>query len=175
MILDSNNSDAYSLLSYLSVMKKDYEKAISSGKRAILLNPSAADAYHALGTSLYFSSRPAEAIVYIKKAIRLNPMPPSQYFSMIASSYRDLDRFEEALKYTKKSLEIASEDLISLVGLAVIYILMEREQDAKKVASKILNIRPDFSVNSMEKASPLKNQKHKKRFYDAARKAGLPD
>jgi hypothetical protein len=52
---------------------------------------------------------------------------------------------------------------------------MGREREARAAASKVLSIDPDFSVNAVEKASPIKDQEHVKRFYEAARKAGLPD
>jgi adenylate cyclase len=175
MALDKNSSDAYIVLGYLQAMKRNHVEAIAASKKAITLNPNSADAYFELGCVLYWSSRPAEAINYVKKAIRLNPMPPTLYIHRLGLCYLDLDRFEEALKYFKKTIEISPDFLWAHFGLAVTYIYMGREREAREAASKVLSIDPDFSVNAVEKASPNKDRERVKRRCDAARKAGLPD
>jgi adenylate cyclase len=175
MDLDNNNSDAYTVLSYLFTMKRDHEKAIVAAKQAITLNPSSADAYLGLGSALYFSNKPKEAIDYLKKAIRLNPMPPSDYYLFLGHCYLGLERFAEALEVYKKAAEIAPVNLYAHLGLAVTYVNMGREHEAREAALKVLSIDPDFSINADRKASPNKNRDAVKRFYEAARKAGLPD
>ena len=175
MALDKNNSDAYIVLGYLQAMKRNHEEAIAAGKKAIALNPNSAEAYHELGCALYWSSKPAEAINYVKKAIRLNPMPPALYIHRLGLCYLDLDRFEEALKYFRKTIEISPDFLWAHVGLAITYINMGLEREARAAALKVLSLDPDFSVDAVEKASPSKDRERAKRRYEAARKAGLPD
>jgi adenylate cyclase len=175
MALDKNNSDAYIVLGYLQAMKRNHKEAIAAGKKAITLNPNSAEAYHELGCALYWSSKPAEAINYVKKAIRLNPMPPALYIHRLGLCYLDLDRFEEALKYFRKTIEISPDFLWAHVGLAMTYVNMGREREAREASLKVLSLDPDFSVDAVEKASPSKDRERAKRRYEAARKAGLPD
>ncbi len=173
--LDDNNPDAYIVLSYLFIMKKHLEEAINAAKKAISLNPNSADAYEQLGSTYYWSGRFTEALDYVKKAIRLNPMPPGYYFLRLGSIYLALERYEEALEIYKKTVEIAPTYLYAYVHLAITYISMGRENEARTAASKVLNIDPDFSVNAFEKMIPFNNRERTKRFCGAARKAGLPD
>jgi len=175
MLLDKNNSDAYIVLGYLLAMKRNHEEAIAAAKKAITLNPNSADAYFELGCALYWSSRSEEAINYVQKAIRLNPMPPTIYIHRIGLCYLDLDRFEEALKYFKKVIEISPDFLWAHYNLAVTYINMGRETEARAAALKVLSIDPDFSVDAVEKASPHKDRERVRRRCEAARKAGLPE
>jgi len=175
MTLDNNNSDAYIVLSYLLTMKRDHEEAIAAAKQAITLNPSAADAYFGLGIAFFFSSKPKEALDYLKKAVRLNPMPPSDYYLILGHCYRSLERFTEALEVYKKAVEIAQSNLYAHLGLAVTYIFMGRNHEARAAASQVLSIDPDFSLNAVKKASPNKDRDGMEPFYEAARKAGLPD
>jgi adenylate cyclase len=175
MALDNNNPDAHIVLSYLLTMKRDHEEAIVAAKKAITLNSNSANAYFALGSAFYWSVRPAEAIKYVKKAIRLNPMPPSSYFLRLGQCYLDLERFEEALKFFKKNAEITPTSVYAYLNLAVTYIVLGREHEARAAASKVLSIDPDFSVNAVRKASPNKDRDGMEPFYEAARKAGLPD
>ena len=175
MALDSNNSDAYIVLSYLLIMKRDHEKAIAAAKQAIRLNPSAADAYFGLGIAFFFSSKPKEALDYLKKATRLNPMPPSDYYLILGHCYRGLERFAEALEVYKKAVEIAPSNVYAHLGLAVLYISMGRDHEARAAASQVLSIDPDFSLDAVKKASPNKDRDGEESYYRAARKAGLPD
>jgi len=175
MALDKDNSDAYIVLSYLFAMKRQHEEAITAAKQAITLNPNSSDAYFELGCVLYWSSRSREAINYVKKAISLNPMPPSYYFHRLGLCYLDLERFEEALKYFKKTLEITPNFLWAHFALATTYIDMGREREARAAASKVLSINPDFSTSALEKADPSIDRERVKRRCEAARKAGLPD
>jgi adenylate cyclase len=173
--LDNDNSDAYIVMSYLLTMKRQHEEAIVAAKQAIALNPNSADAYYILGIAYYWSGRATEAIDYIKKAIRLNPMPASLYYTMLGHCYFDLERFKDALEFYKKTAEISPSSVYAHLGLAVTYIRMGRENEARAAASKVLSIDPDFSVNAIEKASPSKDRDGVNRYCEAARKAGLPD
>ena len=175
MALDNNNSDAYIVLSYLLIMKRDHEEAIAAAKKAIALNPSAADAYLGLGHAFFFSNKPREAIDYLKKAIRLNPMPPSDFYLILGHCYRSLERFTEALEVYKQAVEIAPSNIYAHLGLAVLYIFMGREHEARTAASQVLSIDPNFSLNAVKKASPNLDRKGEESYYWAARKAGLPD
>jgi adenylate cyclase len=175
MALDKNNSYAYIVLGYLLAMRRNHEEAIAASKKAITLNPNSADAYFELGCVLYWSSRPSEAINYVKKAIRLNPMPPTLYIHRLGLCYLNLDRYEEALKYFKKTIEISPDFLWAHFNLAITYIYLGREREARKAALKVLSIDPDFSVNTVEKTSPNVDRERVKRNCEAARKAGLPD
>jgi adenylate cyclase len=175
MALDNNNSDAYIVLSVLLIMKKDHEESIAAAKKAITLNPSAADAYFGLGHALFFSSKPTEALDYLKKAIRLNPMPPSDYYLLIGHCYRSLERFTEALEAYNKAVEIGPSNIYAHLGLAVLYIFMGRDDEARAAASNVLRIDPDFSLNAIRKASPNKDRDGEESYFEAARKAGLPE
>ena len=50
-----------------------------------------------------------------------------------------------------------------------------RVEEVRKEVSEIHKINPNFTVSRAEKTSPQKNQTVKKRYFDALRKAGLPD
>ena len=173
--LDSTNSDAYIVLSYLFTMKKNLNEALSAAEKAITLNPNSADAYQQLGSTFYWSGRPEEAIDYVNKAIRLNPMPPSYYFLRLGSCYLATERFEKALEIYKKTAELTPSYVFVYVHLAVTYMNMGRANEAREAALKALSIDPDFSVNAFEKVFPSQDRAYAKWFCDAARKAGLPD
>lgn len=67
--LDDLSSDAHRLISYIFVMRKEYEKAGAEAKRAIALNPNSADAYFIQGWVLFISDRPVESIGFLKRQL----------------------------------------------------------------------------------------------------------
>jgi tetratricopeptide (TPR) repeat protein len=86
-----------------------------------------------------------------------------------------LAKSEEALKFFKKSAEIAPSSVWAHFGLAVTYAYMGRNHDAQTAALKVLSIDPNFSISDWEKANPSRDRESIERLCEAARKAGIPD
>ena len=173
--LDENNSDAYLVLGYLYLMRRQHDEAIAAAEKAISLNPNGADAYSNLGYILYNSERYDESVEFINKAIRLNPLPPSYYFLWLGHSKRGLKRYGEALEVYRKSSEIEPNNIFSHLQLAITYELMGQGKAARAAAAQVVRIDPTFSLKRYEKITPFKNRKVLKLYLDAAKKAGLSE
>ena len=143
--LDSNNSDAHMLASWIFLMRKKHENAIAEAKNAIMLNPNNADAYFMLGWALILSDRPGEAIGVLKKAIRLNPIPPVWYLAHLGWAYRVSKQYEKAIETYKNALRRQSDHLQTYLGLALSYTFLGREKKARAAVKEALNLNPDFS------------------------------
>ena len=59
------------------------------------------------------------------------------------------------------------------VSFAVIYALLDRQEEAGAAVKKVLEIDPNFSIERGSTAMPYKNQADLKLAVDAMRKAGL--
>ena len=86
-----------------------------------------------------------------------------------------IENYEEAIAFGEKAVQLNPKSLIGHVVLCSIYSSAGRMEEARKEASEILKINPKYSVSRAEKTNPLKNQAVKKDYFDALRKAGLPD
>ena len=71
------------LLCHLYTQKREYDKAIAEGERAVALNPSGATVIANYAMSLDFAGRSEEAIPLFQKAIRLNPFGPMFYYHQL--------------------------------------------------------------------------------------------
>jgi adenylate cyclase len=171
--LDKDNSDAHMELGALYLWKKQHDKAIAAGERAVALNPNGADAVCQLAYILHMSGRSDEAIELFKKAIRLNPLPPAYYFLMLGHAYRTVGQYEEAIESYKKSLNIEPNIVFTHIGLATTYMKIGREEDARSEAKEILRIDPDFSLDYFGKTQPHINPDYVKDYVVNLRKAGL--
>jgi len=170
--LDDSNAAAYSGLGTIYAMKRQYDQAIAKGKRAISLDPNSADNFMQLGWILNWAGRAEEAILYIQNAIRLNPLPPASYFVNLAVAYRDSGQYEKAIEASKKALQREPNSQFPYIHMAISYIRLGREEEARAAAAEILSINPEFSLERYTKMLPFP-QPVVDRIAEDLRKAGL--
>ena len=171
--LDDGNALTHAQLCRVYLMKKQHEKAITEGKRAIELGPNLFQAYFNLGYALNFAGKPDKAIPVLETAIRLNPLPDAFLYLQLGIAYRDLGQYDKAITASKKGLRISPDNLWLHLSLAITYSLTGREKEARAEAAEALRINPMFSVGFWSKVVPYKNKADRDRVANAMRKAGL--
>jgi adenylate cyclase len=171
--LDASQADAHALLGYVYLLKRDYDRAIAEGERAVSLNPNYADAHAWLAMILTSAGRPNKAIAMIKKAMRLNPRSPNWYFTTLADAYLWAQRYNEAVGEYINAVQNSPGYLLAYLGLTASYSLLGREEEAAETAVKVLSIDPKFSLDRHEENLSNKEQTDKDRYINALRKAGL--
>jgi adenylate cyclase len=170
--LDDSNAAAYSVLGQIYMMKKQYDKAIAECERAVSLDPNSADIFLRLGTVLNYAARAEKAIPYLQNAIRLNPLPSAHYFIQLAVAYRDSGQYEKAIEASKKALQREPNNQFSYIHMAISYIRLGLEEEARAAAAEILTINPNFSLERYAKILPFP-QPVADRVVEDLRKAGL--
>jgi adenylate cyclase len=176
LALDDTLAEAHGLLAYLYTQKREYEKGIAEGERAVALNPGVANVLAYYGMSLNFGGRPEEAIPLFRKAIRLNPNPVSSfitYHMQLGLALMYTGRYEEAVSAFKKAIERTPNYLWSHLMLASTYSMMGREKEAQAEVAEVLSINPKFSLDFYAKAAILKDRSIVDNIVSALRKAGL--
>jgi tetratricopeptide (TPR) repeat protein len=173
LALDGALAEAQALLGRIYLTKGQYERAIEEGERALGLDPNSYIAQYALAFTLSYSGRPEEAIALYKKAIRINPIPPSSLLTLLASAYRSAGRYEEAILTYKKVLHRNPDNLLAHLGLASVYSLSGRKEDARAEAAEALRIDPKFSLDNLLKGIRYKNQADQNLMIESLREAGL--
>jgi len=171
--LDDTLAEAHAILSHLYTQKREYDKSIIEGKRAVALNPNSATAIAFYAVSLQFACRPEEAIPFFQKAIRLNPYGPLFYYRNLGGVFWMTGRYEEAVSAFKKVIQRSPDHITVHLGLAATYIMMGREQEARAEAAEVLRIDPNFSLDRFAKVYPYKDQSITDDLINACRKAGL--
>jgi adenylate cyclase len=173
LAMDDSIASGHSLLGILYSLKRDYEKAIAEGERALAINPGLTEALLDYANILRFVGRPEEAIPLFQKAIRLNPFGPSSLYRDFGNALRDTGRGEEAVSVFKKAIQIAPDNITAHLGLAATYGLMGQERKARLEAAEVLRINPKFSLDYYGKILQYKDQSVIDRIVAGLRKAGL--
>ncbi|MGD8669640.1 MAG: tetratricopeptide repeat protein, partial [Desulfobacterales bacterium] len=152
---------------------RDYDKAISEGKRAIELDPNTSKWAVHYGWALRSVGRYEDALLEYKKALRLNPLDKARPLEQICTTYNMMRRHEEAIETCKKVIELSPRSLPSYINLAVAYGELDQKDEAREAADKVLKIYPNFSMDSFEKTLPYKNKADRDLYVNGLRKAGL--
>jgi len=170
--LDDSNAAAYSVLGTMYGMKKQYDKAIAGCEQAVSLDPNSAINFMWLGLVLTWAGRAEEGISYLQHAIRLNPFAPAVYFNNLAVAYRDAGQYEKAIEECKKALQREPNAQFPYIHMAISYIRLGREEEARAAAAEMRRIDPKFSLERYAKILPF-TKPVADRIVEDLRKAGL--
>jgi tetratricopeptide (TPR) repeat protein len=174
---DESHTDAHQLLGVIYEVKGEREKAIAEYERAIELDPNNSRYYKYLANTLTSEGRPQEAVPLLKKSMRLSPLSQrnaSSCLRRLGRAYRNMGQYDEALSALKKALNGRPNHWPTYLELAITYILLGREEEARAAAAEILKISPKFSLKNLKHYNFLyKNKADTERDIEALRKAGL--
>ena len=173
--VDETSPFAQSLLGVILTMRRQYDEAIAQGEKAVSLSPSYSLAQAQLGRTLMYSGRFEEALSWFERAIRLDPIPKNWFITAKGICFIHTGKYDEAVEQFNKVLRRNPKDLTNLTRLAMVYSLMEQEEEARKIAAEILRLNPKFSVERVAKQWPYKYEKDRELGRNALRKAGLPE
>jgi TolB-like protein/Tfp pilus assembly protein PilF len=171
--IDESDPISHALLGSLYLAMRKYDQAIAAGERSVELDPNGAMVHALLGMTLNYAGRPDEAIAYLKQGIRLNPFPAFWYFAHLGNCYMQKGQYENALTEFKRALHRSPDAPISHLRLAITYILLNQQEEARAEANKVLEIDPNFSVERVSKTLLWKNPAFNKLIVEAMRTAGL--
>jgi tetratricopeptide (TPR) repeat protein len=163
----------YTLLSAISLLKKDLDNAIIHGEKAIEVNPNESSSYFILGMALRTANRFEEAILNLETALRLAPTRPINYLNNLAAANLGNKQYEKAISLWTESLERNPDYLFAYVGLTAAYEFTGNHEKALWAAENVMRVNPKFSLSIQEKTYPVKDDASMKRYYDALRSAGL--
>jgi tetratricopeptide (TPR) repeat protein len=154
-------------------LKRDYDKAISEGKKAVELDPNNPKWAIPYAWALRSVGRYEDAHFEYERALRLNPLDPASALYGRCVTYNMMRRHEEAIETCKKVIELNPTSLPSYINLAVAYSALDQMDAAREAADKVLKVNPNFTVVSLEKALPYKNKADRDLIVNNLRKAGL--
>jgi TolB-like protein/Tfp pilus assembly protein PilF len=173
LAMDDSLWSGHGLLSVFYALKREYEKSIAEAERAVALDPGGASVHNLYAISLNYACRWEDAIPMFQKALRLDPVGTTGLYLNFGNALRNTGRFEEAVSAYKKALQRAPDNIFAHINLAVAYIMMGREQDARAEAAEVIRINPKFSVDSYAKRLVSRDQSAIDNIVESLRKAGL--
>ncbi len=143
--LNESGTWAHLALSLLYRAKKQCDKSISEGAKAVAISPNGADANMIYAGILSHCGRNEEAIDRMKKAIHLNPIPPVWYPWTSGVIFFRAGRYKEAIPKMKEAIRGFQTPPVTLFKmLADAYWRTGQYKEAVAVYKKALHINPDY-------------------------------
>jgi adenylate cyclase len=173
LVMDDSIAIGHGILCVLYTHKREYNKGIVEGERALALDPGGPNVLLNYAVILRRVGRPEEALPLNQKAIRLNPLGSTTGYRELGDTLRDTGRFAEAVSTYKKAIQLEANNIMAHVALATTCSMMGREKEAHAEAAEVLRINPKFSVDSYAKIQAYKDQSQNDKIVNALRKAGL--
>jgi adenylate cyclase len=150
--LDENDALSHAVLARIYGNESRYEDAVSEAKLAINLNPSFSMAHHALASIYFWNDQCAESIVASTQAIRLSPNDPFMPLILAIRGQmilRSGGAQEAALENVRHAVRLPNADYRTWLICAIVYADVGLSDEARQAASKVLDLRPDFTTKRL--------------------------
>lgn len=162
-------------LGSLYLLKREFDKAVAEGRRAVESNSNSSRSHFVYGMVLGMNGNYDEAILHLQKAIRLDPVAPINYLNQLAIAYFYTANYEKALLLWGQILQQNPDYYYALMGAAAAYQLTGKLDKARFAASELMRTRPTFTVSMLEERVITRDKDGFALFCEALRQAGLPN
>jgi len=180
--MDDLNAEARSLLSYVRLFQKKYDKALLEGAKAVELDPNNAYSHSILAHTMLFSGDFDGAIKMFNKAMRLSPYCPDWNLLNLGNAYYMSEQYKEAIEAWKHYHMLIKRRgfserrfIIGHLGLAACYVRLGQVDLAHKHLKEVFRLNPNFTLENMRKLNPYRDPNHLRHIIIALRKAGIPE
>ncbi len=159
----------------LTYLGHEYDRGASMVEQAVALNPNLAVAWFSLGWVALMCGEAERAIEGFDRMIRLSPLDPLRVGAWNGSSFAlfQLRRYDEGCATATKAIQF-STNAHTLGAFIVNAASGGREPEARQVATRLLELQPDFRVSHVAEAFPVRSLDDRNRLAAALRQAGLP-
>ena len=125
---------------------KQYDLAIMTYKKALILQPNLASIYYNLGLIMIALKQYAKAISYSQQALRIEPSN-IVYGSLLAESFYKWRKYDSALISFKKLIKQNPNHTEAYLRIADIYNARQKPKKAKKYYKRLLQLKAYHSSN----------------------------
>jgi len=161
---------------YIQLGQEDAARAEAvEVQRRSAFAPNSPVGYLALASAMNYMGEPAQALLAVQKAMSLDPGNRDNYLSIEGIAYLGLGRYEDALAALKRHMALHPGIFYDHLFLAIDYIELSRDDEARAEAAEVLRLNPQFSLEKFFRTVGPKDKvlAVRTRWPDDLRKAGL--
>lgn len=161
----------------LAYVAGEIDEGTTLVERAIALNPNLAMAWNFGGWMKIFRGEPERAIERFARAIRLNPLDPLVFLPQLGTACGHLFSGDEkeAAAWAERAIQERPRVVIALRLAAACFALGGRLDEARKVATLLSELAPNFRIAQVRTLFPLRRPEDLAKYSEGLRLAGLPE
>lgn len=165
------SADAYSLLGYVYILRKQDDLAVDALERAIALNPNDWDSLAILASIMLYTGRHDEAIQTFERTLRFNPAVDIDRLYELGLAYYLESRYGDSIKTLQRGVGRNPNHPFLYMALAAAYAQAGLQDDASRAAASVRRLNPFFEVASF--GTRFRNPQDRDRIVEGLHKAGL--
>ena len=175
--LTIDGDDAHALVgdTYYKTLVGDLDGALESVERATSILPNLDEAWFARGWVQMLLGNPHQSVKSIKRSMRLCPILNTVKFGVLATAYRNAERYEEAIQTFNDCLKRFPDFIYAHSGLAMVYGLKGDNPAAEREVNEVLAIDPGYTIERFITPNLYRDKSIMGRCADALRSAGMPE
>jgi len=172
--LPDSDGQAYTVLSHLHLLDRNFDAALTSGREAVSNRPSCTHANAFYANVLLYCCEHETALHHIKLAMRYSPIHPVFFKDILAAAYRALNDLDQAEEAAHSAIATDPKDLIARLVLVSLAVKKNEPDKWAGLSNDICNMDPAFSIAKFAEAQPYRNHKFLEELVADLRDAGLP-
>ncbi len=144
---DRDDPMALTALGFACSLCGHRDRAVAVLERAVQANPSSALAFWSLGATLTTAGHPDEGIPMVEKAMRLSPQDPlmNEFLFTIGSAHFMAERYEEAIQFAQRSLDMKSDQPGAWRIIAAASALLGKLDEARRAVGQMIRLAPELT------------------------------
>ena len=169
---DPDDALALVLLGWLRIRYRRDHSGLGLVERAVALNPNNTSVLELAGVAHLHAGDLDQVIADGTRALQLSPGSPQRYVFMlwIAMAHSAAGRYEEAVGFARRAVELEPDCVHSHLALAIGYAQLGRIEEARGEVAAAQRIRPDVTV-----AAVNADRMQQLPELEGLRRAGLPE
>ena len=171
--LDPNLPDAHAVLGFVLVWMRQHDASIVEFERAVALNPNYVD--WRFGWALALTGNARRAIDVLEAYMRLDPFHAPVASCFVGYAYFMLGHYSRALRVLQDFVSRVPRAAFGHMWLAATHAELGQLDEARAAVTEVLRLRPGYTCGVGRRISAFKHAKDDKHFFDALRRAGLPE
>lgn len=171
--LDPSVPQIYFVRGQIALYRADHAQAIRQAEQAIVREPGYADGHALLAWVLHFAGRPAQGLEVMERAVRLNPRMPSIYRLVRGALHYSLGYLDRAAADLEPAVDMNPTYQMLRLWLAAAYAGSGELEAARWQAAELRALNPDFVLEHVRRAYPIRDPVYRERLLADLRKAGL--
>lgn len=154
---------------------ENVDRSASVFRKALELDPNAADGWRRMGTVHLYRSEPAEAVAAFERAVQLSPLDPMKAYNRfgIADALFIEERLPEALELYRQCLSERPRDPAFRRRICAAFALSGDLDQARRMAHALQGDYPNLTLEQIAAASPLFPSSSRERYLQGLRLAGF--